>query len=315
MAPRDRIREIIEIRKRSVRHVPSLTKFDMDHLSDVWGQQLKGVEIADELVPIRVVTLLEVFVRGWIEKLVNQGAPYVERAAKLNIGLKFDFAIASSLHGGVVTLGQLIAHSVSVSRLESIVDVLETLLDENLFSSISTVHDRWAVEIEGKPDLPIVADIEQLKRNLFRLFEVRHILVHEMPRKKPHTADEVDGFLRSATLFVQALDEMLSTRLHGKYPLNQSEMNRDAAARSAAATEELAELCEKIAREYDSTTIHDVQKVWAIFCDAEADRQSQVAFGGSMQPMIYSSAAESLTRARTDELKRWIEEGKSDDVP
>lgn len=312
MAPRDRIREIVEIQKRSVRHVPSLTKFDIDNLSDVWSRQLKGVEIADELVPIRIVTLLEVFVRGWIEKLVNQGVPYVERAAKLSIGLKFDFAIASSLHGRVVTLGQLIAHSVSLSRLESIVDVLGTLLDENLFSSISKIHDRWAVEIEGKPDLPIISDIEQLKRNLFRLFEVRHILVHEMPRKKPHTADEVDDFLRSATLFVQALDEMLSTRLHGKYPLSQAEMNSEAASRSEAAMEELEELCEQIAREEGSTTIYDVQKAWAIFLDAEADRQSQVASGGSMQPMIYSSAAESLTRTRIDELKRWIEEGKSD---
>ena len=31
-----------------------------------------------------------------------------------------------------------------------------------------------------------------------------------------------------------------------------------------------------------------------------------------MQPMIYSSAAESLTRARIIELQRWIDEGKYD---
>ena len=124
-------------------------------------------------------------------------------------------------------------------------------MGDNLFASVSTVHDRWAVEVEGRPALPIIDDVEHLKRSLFRLFEVRHILVHEMPRRKPHTLDEVDAFLRSATLFVQALDEMLNSRFHGNSPLTQGAMNRDAAARSAAATEELTTLCEKIAREHN----------------------------------------------------------------
>jgi uncharacterized protein YecT (DUF1311 family) len=310
MVPRDRVREIVEIGKRSVRHVPSITKFDLDHLADVWKLQLKDVEVAGALVPIRIVTLLEVFVRGWIEQLVNEGAPYVERAAKLSIGLKFDFAIASSLHGRIVTLGQLIAHSTSISRLESIVDVLEKLLhEEDLFSSISTVRSRWAIEVEGKPDLPIIADIGHVKSSLFRLFEARHILVHEMPRKKVVTADDVDDFLDSAALFVQALDEMLSARLHGKYPLTQREMNSDSALRSAEAREELKEVCEKITHLYDSS-IFNVQHAWQIFVEAEAQRQSDVASGGSMQPMIYHTAVESLTRARITELKRWIEEGE-----
>jgi hypothetical protein len=312
MAPRDRIREIVEMRKREGRYPASPSKFDLDRLSAVWRERLRGVEFTDVLVPVRIVTILEVFVRGWIEKLVDQGAPYVERAATLNIGLKYDFAIASSLHGGLVTLGQLIAHSVSISRLESIIDVLDTLLEQNLFVAISTVYDRWSVEVEGKEDRPIIDDIQQLKRTLFRLFEVRHILVHEMPRTNPHTVDDVDDFLRSATLFVQAVDEMLNTRLHGKYPLNQREMNRDAAARLDAATDELTALCQLIASEYGSTTIFDVQSVWEVFRDAEAKRQSEVFFGGSMQPMIHSLAAEKLTRAWIEELRGWIEQGKFD---
>ena len=185
-------------------------------------------------------------------------------------------------------------------------------MEEKLFVAISTVHDRWSVEVEGKEDRPIIDDIEQLKKTLFRLFEVRHILVHEMPRTSPHTVDDVDDFLRSATLFVQAVDEMLNARLHGKYPPNQREMNRDALARLDAATEELTALCQQIASEYGTTTIFGVQSVWEVFRDAEAKRQSEVFLGGSMQPMIYSAAAERLTRAWIEELQGWIEEGKID---
>jgi hypothetical protein len=310
MAPRDRIQEIVEIRQRSVKHVSSLSKFDLDHLADVWHQQLKQVEVADELVPIRIVTILEVFVRGWIEKLIDQGGPYVGRAAKLSAGLKFDFAIASSLHGGVVTLGQLIAHSVSISKLEMIASVFGVLLEEDLFASVSKVHDRWAVEVEGKLEAPIIADVDRLKRDLFRLFELRHILVHEMPRSKTCTANDIGDFLSSARLFVQALDEMLSARVLGRYPLNQREMDRDAADRSAVATEELLVLCKQIAQEDDSTAIDDVQDAWKQFAEAEAQRQADVYRGGSMEPMIYSTALEALTRSRIDELSRWIEEGK-----
>ena len=200
----------------------------------------------------------------------------------------------------------------SISSLEAITDVLGTLLEEKLFVSISTVHDRWSVEVEGKADQPIIVDIERLKRTLFRLFEVRHILVHEMPQTSPHTVDDVDDFLRSATLFVQAADEMLNTRLHGKYPLNQREMNRDAAARLDAATDELTALCQLIASEYGSTTIFDVQSVWEVFRDAEAKRQSEVFLGGSMQPMIHSLAAERLTRMWIEELQSWMEQSKMD---
>jgi len=244
--------------------------------------------------------------------MVDHGAPYVERAANLKIDLKYDFAVAISLHGRVVTLGQLIAHSVPLSTLGNIVSVLETLLDQSLFVSISDIRDRWDVEVLEKPDQPIIGDIEQLRKTLGRLFEVRHILVHEIPQKKPHTVEEVNDFLSSATLFVQAFDQMLNTRLHGDYPLNQREMNRDAADRNAASTEELKTLCEKIAQAYGSNTIHDVQKAWKLFQEAEAKRQSDVYLGGSIQPMIYSAAAESLTRARIEELQRWIEEGQFD---
>jgi hypothetical protein len=45
------------------------------------GERGQDQQLLDELIPARIVTLLEVFVRTWIEDLVDKGAPYVERAA------------------------------------------------------------------------------------------------------------------------------------------------------------------------------------------------------------------------------------------
>jgi hypothetical protein len=111
--------------------------YELVALKETWETQLKGVGPSDELIPVRIVTMLEVFLRHWIETFIDYGAPYVERASKLGANIRYDFAIAHSLQGGSVTLGQLIAHSVSLSRLESICTVFATLLGVDLFKAIS----------------------------------------------------------------------------------------------------------------------------------------------------------------------------------
>jgi len=117
--PRDRIAELLSIRQRAGKYKRAPSKFDLERLKDTWHNQLKGIDPTDELIPIRIVTILEVFLRHWIEELIDRGAPYVERAAKLKVDVKYDFAIARSLQGGSITLGLLIAHSLSFSQIES----------------------------------------------------------------------------------------------------------------------------------------------------------------------------------------------------
>jgi hypothetical protein len=112
---RNRIEELLSIKARAgkYRRVPSYV--DLIDLRTFWDKSEKAASPVGELVPIRIVTLMEVFLRHWIQTLVDHGAPYVERAAKLNANIKYDFAIARSLQGGSISLGELIAHSVSLS--------------------------------------------------------------------------------------------------------------------------------------------------------------------------------------------------------
>lgn len=309
--PRDRVSEIREIRQRLGRGgAPS--GYDLEELTRLWEARLKDVKLVDEMLPIRIVTILEVFVRSWIERLVDHGAPYVERAANLKIDLKYDFAVVRSLHGGIVTLGQIIAHSVKVNRFASIVAIFDSLLNESLIAAISDTRDRWAVEVMGQPDQPIIQDMNELRKTLGRLFEVRHILAHEVPRKKPVQPSEILVFLRAATQFVKAVDEMLYARLQGKYALTQREMNQEAAAGREEAEKELEALCLSIAEEYESATIYEVQSQWKAFQEAEATRRAESFKGGSMWPMVYASEAAALARGRIDDLKRWAKDAQLD---
>jgi hypothetical protein len=144
--PRDRIAELLSIRQRAGKYKRAPSKFDLERLKDTWHNQLKGIDPTDELIPIRIVTILEVFLRHWIEALIDHGAPYVERASKLKVDVKYDFAIAHSLQGGSVSLGQLIAHSLSLSRIESFCGRTGHAVGSGYFRG----HFQYTGSVEGK---------------------------------------------------------------------------------------------------------------------------------------------------------------------
>jgi uncharacterized protein YecT (DUF1311 family) len=312
--PRDHIAELLSRRERAGKYRIRPSKYDLTGLKDTWQKQLKGIGPTDELILIRVVTILEMFLRHWIEALIDHGAPYVERASKLKVDIKYDFAIAQSLQGGSITLGQLIAHSLSLNRIDSFSSILKTLLDQDLFDAISNTRDPGRVRDEGDVVGPIINDVPWVRRKLARLFEVRHILVHELPRKKPHTVEEVVEFLEAATMFLDATDEELTFRLQGRYPLTQTEMTGAAREQHEAAMAELEALCKEVALQTleipgrpKPVTIDRVQLHWLTYKNAEAERQAEMYVGGTIRPTLYHLAAEALTRARISELREWLD--------
>jgi hypothetical protein len=137
------------------------------------------------------------------------------------------------------TLGQLIAHSRSLNRMESAQGILSTLLGRIFRRDIN--HTRaLRVKQEGDAVGSLINDVTWVRKTLARLFEVRHILVHELPGKKPHALEEVVEFIDAATIFYYATDEELTSRLAGRYPLTQAEITR--AAREQREVVELEEL-------------------------------------------------------------------------
>jgi uncharacterized protein YecT (DUF1311 family) len=304
---RDRVSELMSIKERAGRDFSPPSEYDLTQLEITWHEKLKGISPADELVPIRIVTILEVFGRRWIGKLINFGAPYVERAAKLKVDVKYDFAIASSLQGGAVTLGDVVAHSVSLNAFEQYIAVFSALTDSKFLDLISETKDRMAVETEGESAQPIIGSVDELAKTLSRLFEVRHVLVHELPSNKPHSVDEVSGFIRSAKEFVAAADEQLTQALYGLYPVSQQAMNLKAIEASEAADAELAAVCAEAEKIDWAKPLATVQRAWEEYRDAEAEREASAFEGGTMQPLIYFSAREEITRERIKALKAWTE--------
>jgi Lysozyme inhibitor LprI len=308
---RDRIEELLSIKQRAGKYKRIPSYGDLTSLKAFWNRSEQSGSPVSELIPVKIVTLIEVFLRHWIQVLIDSGAPYVERAAKLNANIKYDFAIARSLQGGSISLGELIGHSVSLSQLESIASIFATVLGGDLFLALAGVRDRWEVKQHGDAAGPIVKDAPELRRVLARIFEVRNILVHELPETLPHAPEEITQFIDAASLFLQAADEHFAFLTHGEYPLTQMEMNAEAAASHEASMEELDVLCKTIEKASETKEIIEVQRAWLAFKEAEANRQTEWDLGGSIRPMIYHSVAARLTTDRIKQLKE-AEENRMD---
>jgi uncharacterized protein YecT (DUF1311 family) len=274
---------------------------------------------------IRLVTLLEVFTRQNIGGLIDHQRQFADRAIELSRNLRIDFALVRDVQGRAVTLGDIVAHNVSVNSFGQIMGYFETLLGKALRPVLSQTVDRWESEVERKPPQPIISDFDRVATQLSRLFEIRHILCHEMPRKPVYGTSEIDEFFEASIQFSKALEDVLGFEKYGKVPLTQSEMNSEAHKSLKAAEEELEKIATDI-RAYlkgvDETTnlpdflkgksnwqetFEDAQVKWKLFRDAQCEFDTYLSRGGTINPLLWATEAERQTVERTSELRTWFE--------
>jgi hypothetical protein len=308
MAQRDRVAEIASIVKRG--EIPP-SGGEIHALRQSWATQLSALprEIGEsspvsDFIPIRLVTLIEVFSKTWLARLIDHGPPFAERVTELKVDLKFDLTLVRSLQGKVITLGQLVAHSVPLQNIASLAGTFTAVLGRDLFQAISKTPDRIELEYQGDAAQPIIKDLSAIRSTLARLFEVRHILVHEFPLSRPYEPRDIEFFLDAAYDFVRATEETLSLTLHGPYPITQQEMTARARSDAQSTNDELVGVVQEVAKY--SPSIVEVQKLWDQFKVAEANREAQEFEGGTIQRMIYYGAEAEIAKERAEQLRKWL---------
>jgi uncharacterized protein YecT (DUF1311 family) len=145
---------------------------------------------------------------------------------------------------------------------------------------------------------------------LSRLFDIRHVLVHEFPEKLPLQIEEVDNMISTTAVFMDAADEGLTQLVYGRYPRNQVEMNQAARDESAIVEKALTKLTNEVEEVTKSDTIVKVQEAWRAFAEAEAHRHAEGWTGGTGYPLMYFTALEVITSARLRQLQLWLDEHK-----
>lgn len=257
-----------------------------------------------QFAPIRLVTILEVFLREVIAELVDGDEAIFERAEKLVKGTKIDLAFAAHVDRRELTIGDFVAHTVSLSGVDGIMNILDTLVG-GFAGRLQTVHQRWTEEMDEWPLPPIVADYDVMMTSLARLFEVRHVLTHELPTGTVFDSKELSDLIDATSTFVEATDWSVIDVLRGSVPQTQSGMNIVAGEDLRREEEELEAILRKVAAlpRIDGDALQELQAAWADFANRHAGLLASQVEGGSMYPLLWAGEKASLVRDRITQLK------------
>ncbi|PWB84496.1 MAG: hypothetical protein C3F11_00970 [Methylocystaceae bacterium] len=284
----------------------------VEHLEREWLAMPEQAAAFADFIPMRLVTLIEVFVREVIREIVDYGPPYLDRAEKLVKGARIDFVFASNLQGQKLSIGDLVAHSISVSSPTNIIAAFEGLIPD-FTASLKLSHSRWSEEIDTWPQPPIIQNFRQTLAALTKLFEVRHILTHEFPRERPYESTEIEGFLAATHELLNAIDWVIVDKLKGSVPRTRTAMNIQAGGSLADLEAQMESLLQIVGnkRDVNPELLERSQIAWLEYANREADLHASLVEGGSMYPMVWASAKSEVVRHRIDELQWWLnrEEG------
>ncbi len=278
----------------------------IDELGRAWNDS--PAPYLAEFIPMRIATCVEVYVREVIRELIDSGSPYVETAGKLAKTAKLDLVFAAHLTGQKLSIGDFVAHSVSVNSIDGVISSLSNLVVD-FVPKVKLAHARWKEETENWPLDPIIVDYDKTISALAQMFEVRHVLTHELPDSPPVDNLDIEWMCEAASGFIDACDWVVVAELHGAVPRTQVAMNINAGERLNEVLQELESTVEQAAllSGLSGAMINETQAKWREFAELEASLIASQVEGGSMYPMLWSSANEDLVRDRISQLRRLID--------
>ena len=306
---RNIIEEIAQVRQRrmfgmAIAELP----FRLSAIERAFKEHDPKNEELTRYFPVALVACIESYFRLAIKELIDAGEPFLTNAEKPASVLKIDFAVVRAIHGKTVTVGELVGHSVPISRLDHIESSLSSLFGSSFLTQMRTITDRWAHEVRGAPNAPILSAPDEVFAGVKRTFEMRHIICHEIASAHELHYDEVASCFECCLSFLRAADELISETLNPGAPLTQSDMNVAAGNSLAEAREALAYAVSDLRRRLtgDELTAFDVaQESWEQACESWAEFDAMQVRGGTMWPTVRAGSEEAMVKARTNELRAY----------
>jgi uncharacterized protein YecT (DUF1311 family) len=155
------------------------------------------------------------------------------------------------------------------------------------------------------------------------LFEIRHILCHELPEKPVYSVSEVAEFLEEATRFTKAIEEIVTFEKYGLVPLTNTDMKIAASEKLKRKQEDMDRLLVAIRAfltdrdqgnaKFGSDGIsllsyfNDAQDKWVAYQKANCGIVAGMYWGGTIMGLIWSFEGTRMTEARIEELQSWFD--------
>lgn len=258
--------------------------------------------------PVALIACVEGYFRLAIKELIDAGEPYITNAERPASSIKLDFAVVRAIHGKAVTVGELVGHSVPLSRLEHIESSMSSLLGASFMERMRTITDRWSHEVRGEPERPILINPDEVFVGVAKAFALRHIICHEIASAHEIQYREVARSFECCVAFLKAADELVSATLHPGAPLTQFDMNIAAGDLLADARQSMVQAVSELRARLsgdDLVAFDNAQAAWEQACTAWAEFDAMEVKGGTMWPTLRASSEAGLIKGRTEELRSY----------
>ena len=258
---------------------------------------------------MRITTCVEVYVREITQELIDNGVDYREVAEKLAKNTKLDIAFAASLWDRKLSIGDFVAHSVSINGIDAVISVLSPLIND-FAPKLQEAHALWTEDAKTWPLDPIIEDYNGTIAALAKMFEARHILTHELPAVPPIEKTDIGKFCTAARDFIDACDWVVVKELHGSVPRTQAGMNLIAHDELDEALSDLKKtlaLTSKLSG-INAKTMGECNAKWEEFANLQASVVASQFEGGTMYPMVWASEKKELVQDRVEQLKLMIDD-------
>jgi hypothetical protein len=261
-----------------------------------------------EYFPIAAVAATEAYFRFTLAELVNVGHRFLEAVDDLmkEKDVRIDADVLKALHGQRVTIGEVIAYSLSYSTKENIGRYMSRLLGKDFFSELRRIWPEFVERRESR-----VVDFDEMMRDLERTYQLRHVFCHEAPTEVRLTVEEASRCLEASISFINVSEYVISSALMWDVPPTSGseafELARDAYEAAVGRTEQSASSLEQVLPAEKKTLFTEGQAGWLQYRDNHADLWALlVAEGGSMKGTVHYEYLRELTDTRIEQLEEMI---------
>ncbi|ADR35425.1 hypothetical protein Sulku_2776 (plasmid) [Sulfuricurvum kujiense DSM 16994] len=269
--------------------------------------------------PLSLVALLETSCRMLIAELIDSGEPYISRSKELMDKQKIDFEVMKHLYGKKITMGEFIAHSVAINKLESIDRIFTTLLDKKLLQVLPSHINRWSVEVEKKDPQPMIQNSVEMYTCIKEIFEIRHILAHESAMNIELENVKIEQAIVLFGEFLEVLNDYIRDVMYPDQPLTQMDMNMSACDDLTKTLDSIEAIDSEIVRQISDKWIERLEyykrahESWKKYMEDNSEFEASSFIGGSMWTLIKASSANRIALEREKDLKLLLNQLEEND--
>jgi hypothetical protein len=252
---------------------------------------------------------VEAYFRWQIQDLIDSGNPkYVNNLRLDKLPVKIDHDLALALSGKQITVGELVAHTVSLSSFEAISSTMRDLLDVDFVKLLKDAREPEFWNESDDAATVILKSPENVISCVKEAFRLRHIICHEAHLRLVGDLADIKEICSSCYSLVLASYYGIAFYRASDAPLSLEESCRIACEKFSSLKSEVESFEKMISGGLSclgKSAFDSMQNAWRAYVELEAGFFSSVQYNGNRGEYEAMLTRLKLYSRRIEEFQKW----------